>query len=514
MREGSKKIIAWCTCILGVLTLGIFKIVPLMYDLIMSLKAYTMHEGFFNSPWVGLENYINLFQTFQLKKVWINTILLNITFILVSSLFVFIMCWALNSIEAIKWKKFFAIIFVLPFFIPKVVYAWVIITCMNINQLNTLEFYLVYALAELIRTGGVFIMIASLFVWDKGKVSFYKGIGAGMALFLLIKLGSVLHTNFDLVHSMTTSENLWTMNTIDFYIFRIGIMGGEFSLGSAQWVLKNVIQLILIVLCMKGGKLLIDRYYYKDFKKEVSKKSSRNNRQSKLAVVLCSFYALFLVGIFFQVFTPLKYSGYDLMSGFEKIGIMLVLAFTGTVLATVLAYPFYIKKFSLKPIYTFFIILCLYSGIGNVGSFMMGIRPNLLNRIFNVGHNFFPVIGIFILMIYFYIQKDKISKNYLKQVYPPALLLFALQFALNWNSFYKAQLGGIDNLPILSFKSLIAQYSLLVTNGMDLSLMPGLALAISLPPILLFLVTLGILWLCIRKRQNIDEKSSDINNVS
>ncbi|MEF9988693.1 MAG: sugar ABC transporter permease, partial [Christensenella sp.] len=67
-----------------------------MSGIMLAFKAYNYHDGIFNSPWVGFENFKYFFQSGKAWTTTRNTVLYNIAFLCINT-FLQIVCAVLLS---------------------------------------------------------------------------------------------------------------------------------------------------------------------------------------------------------------------------------------------------------------------------------------------------------------------------------------------------------------------------------------------------------------------------------
>ena len=107
----------------GIIYLFINNYMP-MSGLVLAFKKYNVRDGIFGSPWVGLENFKYLFET---KDAWIitrNTILYNLTFIVLSTVCSIAVAVFLNDVISKRCKKLYQTAILLPYMISMVVVAY------------------------------------------------------------------------------------------------------------------------------------------------------------------------------------------------------------------------------------------------------------------------------------------------------------------------------------------------------------------------------------------------------
>lgn len=109
----------------GIIYLFINNYMP-MSGLVLAFKKYNVRDGIFGSPWVGLENFKYLFET---KDAWIitrNTILYNLTFIVLSTVCSIAVAVFLNDVISKRCKKLYQTAILLPYMISMVVVAYLV----------------------------------------------------------------------------------------------------------------------------------------------------------------------------------------------------------------------------------------------------------------------------------------------------------------------------------------------------------------------------------------------------
>jgi putative aldouronate transport system permease protein len=90
---------------------------------IIAFKTYSAKLGIFKSPWVGLKNFRYLFATDDAWVITRNTILYNLSFIIVNTVLAIIIAIMLSEMKSKKFKKFSQSVLLLPYLI-----SWVIVS--------------------------------------------------------------------------------------------------------------------------------------------------------------------------------------------------------------------------------------------------------------------------------------------------------------------------------------------------------------------------------------------------
>jgi putative aldouronate transport system permease protein len=74
------------------------------------------------------------------------------------------------------------------------------------------------------------------------------GIAPTIVLLATLSLGSVLNAGFEQVLVMSNPLVLSTGDIIDTYVYRVGLLGAKYGLGTAMGLLKGLVSLVLITL--------------------------------------------------------------------------------------------------------------------------------------------------------------------------------------------------------------------------------------------------------------------------
>lgn len=105
----------------------IFNYIP-MAGIIVAFKNYNYFQGFFGSPWVGLDNFRYLFVTGKIWELTRNTLLYNMAFIFFGIIFEVGFAIILSEISGKIFKKLAQGFIFLPYFI-----SWVVVSTIMLN---------------------------------------------------------------------------------------------------------------------------------------------------------------------------------------------------------------------------------------------------------------------------------------------------------------------------------------------------------------------------------------------
>lgn len=267
--------------------LGIFCYVP-MAGIVMAFQDYIPSQGYFGSPWVGLDWFKYMFSMQNFKQVVWNTLFLSLLKLSTGLLCSVIFALMLSEMR-IKWLRSLIQSFALfPFFVSWVVLADIVKDMASsegiINQAvcaltgSTIPFLtdskwftVLLVISNIWKEIGynAIIIMAALTAIDPalyeaatldGAGRFQKmhyitlpGIRNIVMVLLILALGSVMSAGFDQVYNLYNTTVRDGADIIDTYVYRMGINGGLYSLGTAVGLFKSVVGAILLILSYKAA---------------------------------------------------------------------------------------------------------------------------------------------------------------------------------------------------------------------------------------------------------------------
>ena len=271
----------------------LFKYVP-MGGLIIAFEDYKMRDGIFGSEWVGFENFIKFFQSYQFGKVVKNTLILSFYAIIAGFPIPIIFALIMNCIPNERVKKIVQSITCLPHFISTVVMIGILYQIFNPRTG-------LYGIAVEALTGVYPTDINAspngfrhLYVWS----GVWQGFGWGSIIYtaalagvdpsyheaaqidgatrlqriihidlpsilptiitmLILRMGDVMSIGFEKVYLMQNGMNLAASEVISTYEYSIGLGGSgatDFSYATAIGLFNSVINLIMVMAVNRFAK--------------------------------------------------------------------------------------------------------------------------------------------------------------------------------------------------------------------------------------------------------------------
>ncbi|WP_331677995.1 ABC transporter permease subunit [uncultured Tyzzerella sp.] len=270
----------------------IFSFIP-MFGIVMAFQNYMPAKGILGSQWVGLQNFKFMFQMPDSKQIFMNTIIIAFWKIVVGTIVTILFALLLNEVR-IKWaKKSIQTIVYLPNFLSWVILATVVVNVFAydgpINDfLEKLGLDRILFLASndwfrpmLVATDvwkgfgyGAIIYLASLSGIDPGLyeaaaidgANRFKrvlhitlpGILPTIMLVTIMNLPNILNAGFDQIFNLYNPLVMETSDIIDTYVYRVGLVQRQYSLGTAVGLMRSIVGIILILSANKLAQKVTD----------------------------------------------------------------------------------------------------------------------------------------------------------------------------------------------------------------------------------------------------------------
>jgi len=285
--------------------LYVFLIIPIVYvlifhygpmtGLVIAFKDYKIRKGIFGSDWVGLENFIRFFESYQCKRVISNTIVLSFYNLLASFPIPIIFALMLNSMKNERVKKVTQTIATMPHFISVVVLIGLLMQILGSRtglygqvMLNMTGDYPknLFASPTAFRHIYVWSGVWQSFGWGSiiytaalsgvspeyheaaqldGASRFQRtwyidipAITPTIVIMLILRMGQIMNLGFEKVFLLQNSLNISASDIISTYVYQVGLASNtpDFSYATAIGMFNSVVNLILVTLVNKiAGRL-------------------------------------------------------------------------------------------------------------------------------------------------------------------------------------------------------------------------------------------------------------------
>lgn len=265
----------------GIVWMVLFSIVP-MFGIVMAFQDYNPSLGYWNSTWVGLDNFTYLFSMGDSKQVILNTVIIACSKVVLNLVVPLTFALLLNEITNLRYKKVVQTIVYLPHFLSWVILANVILSLFShkgvVNNITALfgaepivwfgeesifrqlvistdvwkefGFNAVIFLAALTGINPTLYEAAAIDGCSKLKSVWHitlPGIAGTIVLLGVLGLGNVLNAGFDQVFNLYSPLVYSTGDILDTWVYRMGLVDVQFSLATTAGLFKSVISFFLIV---------------------------------------------------------------------------------------------------------------------------------------------------------------------------------------------------------------------------------------------------------------------------
>ncbi|WJH36555.1 ABC transporter permease subunit [Paenibacillus aurantius] len=261
-----------------------------MAGLLIAFKKYNILGGIWGSPWVGLDNFRELFNTPDFFRLIKNTLVISLYRILFNMVPDVMLALILNELR-VKWfKKWVQTITYGPYFLSWVIVyglvfaffapeAGLVTTWMRDSGMQSIDFLTnkdlfrpMLIITDIWKsTGfGAIIYLAALAAinqelyeaavvdgagrWRQMWHITLPGIREVFILLLILRIGHILDAGFDQVYIFLNSRVLETGDIIDTWVFRRGIEQLDYSVAAAVGLFKSVIGFLLVISANKLSK--------------------------------------------------------------------------------------------------------------------------------------------------------------------------------------------------------------------------------------------------------------------
>lgn len=259
----------------------LFKYLPI-FGIVISFKDYNLFKGVWASEWVGLKHYYMLFENPDFFKLMRNTFLLGFYKLIFGFPAPIIFALLLNEVRLQVVKRFVQSVSYLPHFISNVIVVSMammflspsngiinkILAAVGVGSINFLAesdwFRTIYVITEIWQGLGweSIIYLAALTAVSPelyeaaemdGAGRFTKmrhvsipGISMTIVILLILNIGKILEIGFEKVFLLYTPATYETADIISTYVYRVGLISGNFSYASAIDLFMGIIGLIFI----------------------------------------------------------------------------------------------------------------------------------------------------------------------------------------------------------------------------------------------------------------------------
>ncbi|SJZ63844.1 putative aldouronate transport system permease protein [Pilibacter termitis] len=254
-----------------------------MYGVIIAWKDYNPSLGILGSPWVGWKHFIDFFHSYFFWDLIKNTLGISVYSLVVGFPLPIILALSLNELKDGFGKKFAQTITYAPNFISVVVIVGMIVAFANpstgmINHvieffggkpINFMEdpkwFKTLYVLSNVWQSTGwssvIYMAALSGVDMQLHEAAMIDGasrlqrawhiniptIMPTIIILLIMSMGNLLNVGFEKIILMQNPLNQEASDVISTFVYRAGLVGGQYSFASAIGLFNSVINSIILI---------------------------------------------------------------------------------------------------------------------------------------------------------------------------------------------------------------------------------------------------------------------------
>ena len=275
----------------GLLLTFVFKYIP-MYGVLIAFKDYNPLRGILGSDWVGFKEFARFLSAPNLGLLVGNTIKLSVYGLLWGFLPPIILAIMLNQLASPRLKRQIQLILYAPNFISVVVIVGMIFLLfsiegpvnrilemvgININFMTNPNYFRSLYIGSGIWQGmgwASTLYTATLVNVDPSLVEAAKLDGANilqriwhidlptlkpvMVIQFILAAGNIMSVGYEKAYLMQTSLNLTASEIISTYVYKQGLVSGNYSYSTAVGLINTVINVVLLIIVNKTVQHLND----------------------------------------------------------------------------------------------------------------------------------------------------------------------------------------------------------------------------------------------------------------
>lgn len=258
----------------------VFNYAP-MVGIVMAFQKYNVRKGILGSPWVGFTQFIRFFNGPYFFRTLRNTLLISFYGLIFSFPLPIIFALCLNEVRGTKFKKIVQTISYLPYFISVVVVVSILFDFGKSNGIitNIAQSFgwtggAVISSAKWFRTLYIgsnlwqhlgynsIIFISALAAidptlyeaaridganrWQQTLHVTLPGIASTIVVLLILRLGQIMGVGYEKIILMYGPSTYETGDVIASYVYRLGIIDGDYSFSTAVNLFNSIVNLVVL----------------------------------------------------------------------------------------------------------------------------------------------------------------------------------------------------------------------------------------------------------------------------
>lgn len=259
----------------------VYRYIP-MYGVIIAFKKFSIARGVMRSDWVGLKWFLQFFRSYYFSRLVRNTFLISLYSLLFGFPVPIIFALMLNEVRQLGYKRMVQTISYLPHFISVVIVVGMMVSFLSpagglvnvvIERLGgeTKSFmsdlrwfralYVGSGIWQQFGFGSIIYLAAiagiNVELYDAAEADgctrlqkirhiTIPGIASTIMILLILRMGRMLSVGFEKVLLMYSEATYEVADVISTYVYRRGIIGGEYSFATAVGLFNSVVNLVFL----------------------------------------------------------------------------------------------------------------------------------------------------------------------------------------------------------------------------------------------------------------------------
>jgi putative aldouronate transport system permease protein len=261
----------------------IFHYIP-MYGVVISFKDFSYSKGIIGSPWAGFKHFETFFASYYSWRLIRNTLLLGIYTLIFSFPVPIIFALALNELRSRKMRKIIQTVSYIPHFLSTVIIVGMIYNFFSVKY-GIVNQFLVRIGVEPVNFMASLFWFRPLYVgssiwqsfgfssiiylaaitginpelyealevdggnrWQKIRFITIPSISPTIIILLIFAFGRIFNVGFEKVLLMQSPGIYEVADVVQTFVYRRGIINGDFSFSAAVGLMNTLINFTLIVL--------------------------------------------------------------------------------------------------------------------------------------------------------------------------------------------------------------------------------------------------------------------------
>ncbi len=255
-----------------------------MGGLVIAFKNYVPRKGIWGSKWVGLKYFLEFFNSYYFERVVRNTLVISLSSLIFAFPLPILFALSINEVKSKAFKKTVQTISYMPHFISMVVVCSMvrlftggdsfIVQIMTLfgyentgaNLLNNKNMFVpIYVISGIWQNLGwdCIIYLAALTAIDPELYEAARVDGAGrlrqtihitlpgivgtIIMLLILRIGSLMSVGHEKIILLYNEMVYETADVISSYVYRRGLVQGDWSFGAAVGLFNSVINFALVI---------------------------------------------------------------------------------------------------------------------------------------------------------------------------------------------------------------------------------------------------------------------------